>query len=76
MVEYKTLRVPEDAYEEARESKKETETWGEFLRRCSENPPETIEYVEADELEKRIVGQIDDLETNLTTQIERLQKYE
>jgi hypothetical protein len=73
VTEYKTLRVPADAYEVAKDSKQETETWGEFLRRCSENPPETIEYVDADELERRIAGKIDDLETDLTTQIERLQ---
>jgi len=47
MVEYKTLRVPADAYEEARESKDDSETWGEFLQRCSENPPETKEFVDA-----------------------------
>jgi len=47
MVDYKTLRVPEPDYEEARESKHDSETWGEFLQRCSENPPETKEYVDA-----------------------------
>jgi len=47
MVEYKTLRVPEPDYEQARESKHDSETWGEFLQRCSENPPETKEYVDA-----------------------------
>jgi len=52
MVEYKTLRVPEDAYEVAKASKQETETWGEFLRRCSENPPETVEYVKVNALEE------------------------
>ncbi|AFH21768.1 hypothetical protein OSG_eHP8_00250 [environmental Halophage eHP-8] len=45
--EYKTLRVPEPDYEQARESKHDSETWGEFLRRCSDNPPETKEYVDA-----------------------------
>jgi len=25
----------------------DSETWGEFLQRCSENPPETKEYVDA-----------------------------
>jgi hypothetical protein len=47
MVEYKTLRVPAPDYEKARESKVESETWGEFLQRCSENPPETKEFVDA-----------------------------
>ena len=74
MTEYKTLRVPADAYDVAKDSKQETETWGEFLRRCSENPPESIEIVPADELERTIIGRIDDAETALTTQIERLQE--
>jgi len=52
MVEYKTLRVPEPDYEEARESKHDSETWGEFLQRCSENPPETVEYVKVNALEE------------------------
>jgi len=47
MVDYKTLRVPAEDYEQARESKEKEETWGEFLRRCSENPPETKEFVDA-----------------------------
>jgi len=46
--EYKTLRVPESAYVEARASKREAETWGDFIQRCSENPPEQREYVEGD----------------------------
>jgi len=45
--EYKTLRVPAEDYKQARESKNDSETWGEFLQRCSENPPETKEYVDA-----------------------------
>jgi len=74
MVEYKTLRVPEDDYEAAKDAKQETETWGEFLQRCSENPPENIELVPAEELERTIIGRINDLDTDLHTQIERLQK--
>jgi len=72
--EYKTLRVPEPDYEKARESKEESETWGEFLQRCSENPPENVELVPVDELERTLLGRIDDAETNLETKIERLQR--
>ena len=60
MTEYKTLRVPEDAYEVAKDSKQETETWGEFLQRCSENPPETVEYVKVNELEELLQEQTDE----------------
>jgi len=72
--EYKTLRVPAEDYEQARESKHDSETWGEFLQRCSENPPENVELVPADELERTLLGRIDDVETNLETKIERLQR--
>ena len=47
MTEYKTMRVPKDAWETAQESKRENETWGEFLQRCSKNPPEIREFVES-----------------------------
>ena len=47
MTEYKTMRVPKDAWETAQESKRENETWGEFLQRCSKNPPAVKEFVEA-----------------------------
>jgi len=72
--EYKTLRVPEPDYEEARESKNDSETWGEFLQRCSENPPENVELVPVDELERTLLGRIDDAETNLEAKIDRLQR--
>lgn len=46
--DYKTFRVPVEAYNEAIETKGDDETWGEFIRRCSEHPPERREYVPAD----------------------------
>jgi len=45
--EYKTMRVPKDAWETANKSKQDGETWGEFLQRCSQNPPEIKKFVEA-----------------------------
>ncbi len=44
--EYKTMRVPKEAWEVANETKRDGETWGEFLQRCSNNPPEIREFVE------------------------------
>jgi len=60
VTEYKTLRVPEDAYEVAKASKQETETWGEFLRRCSDNPPKNVEYVKVNALEELLQEQTDE----------------
>ena len=46
MTEYKTMRVPQEAWEAAKASKKAEETWGEFIQRCSNNPPEVKRFVE------------------------------
>lgn len=71
--DYKTLRVPEAAYAQAKADKRDEETWGEFLQRCSKNPPEIRRFVEAGDVSTdKIINRIDDLETELTTQHERL----
>ena len=46
MTEYKTLRIPAEAYQEARDSKKDSETWGEFIQRCADTRPNITELVE------------------------------
>jgi hypothetical protein len=43
MTEYKTMRVPVDAWEDAKEAKEEKETWGEYLQRCSNSEPISVE---------------------------------
>ena len=51
MTEYTSIRVTVDAKEDAEESKRDGETWNEYLQRCTENPPEAREYVDADALD-------------------------
>lgn len=46
--DYTTIRVTQDAKDAAEESKREGETWNDYLQRCTDNPPEIVEYVEAD----------------------------
>ena len=48
MTEYTSIRVTKAAKEAAQESKADSETWNEFLQRCTDNPPEVREYVDAD----------------------------
>jgi len=106
MVDYTTMRVPTPDYENAKESKKDSETWGEFLQRCTEQPPEIVEYVDTAQLDELlkcveqiqsaqgntvkealeiaegpteidltpVLNRLDDLETELTNQHERLQQ--
>lgn len=38
MTEYKTMRVPVDAWNAAQEARKDNETWGDYLRRCADEP--------------------------------------
>ncbi|UBF23443.1 putative antitoxin VapB3 [Halorubrum tailed virus 28] len=48
MTEYTSIRVTVDAKENAEKSKRDGETWNDYLQRCTENPPEVREYVDAD----------------------------
>jgi len=40
VTDYTTIRVSKDAKEAAQESKHTTETWNEYIQRCTDNPPE------------------------------------
>jgi hypothetical protein len=48
--DYTTIRVTEAAKAQAEQSKREDETWNDYILRCSENPPEVKEYIEADSM--------------------------
>lgn len=61
MTDYKTMRVPAEAWEQAREDKHDEETWGEFLQRCSNNPPEVRKFVPADAVESGKGVDLDDM---------------
>jgi len=43
--DYTTLRVTEAAKEAAEQSKRDDETWNDYIRRCTENPPPVREFV-------------------------------
>ncbi len=45
--EYTSLRVSQAAKDAAQEAKQEGETWDDYIQRCSNNPPEIREFVEA-----------------------------
>ena len=51
MTEYTSIRVTQEAKEAAQESKADSETWNEYLQRCTDNPPELKEFVEADKID-------------------------
>ena len=54
MTEYTSIRVTKAAKEAAQESKADGETWNEYLQRCTDNPPELKEFVEAGDLSDRL----------------------
>ena len=52
--DYTAIRVTEAVKEQAQEAKQEGETWDDYVLRCTEHPPEVMEFVEStdtDELE-------------------------
>ena len=51
MTEYTSIRVTQEAKEAAQESKADSETWNEYLQRCTDNPPELKEFVDAESLD-------------------------
>lgn len=65
MADYKTMRVPEAAWEAARDAKQDGETWGEYLQRCADvdtastAAPEVVEAsVDTDEITESIKNEI------------------
>ena len=67
MTEYTSIRVTVDAKENAEASKRESETWNEYLQRCTDNPPEVREYVRLGDLRDRL----DRIESAASTAEER-----
>ena len=67
MTEYTSIRVTVDAKENAEASKRDGETWNEYLQRCTANPPEVREYVELGDLQDRL----DRIESAASTAEER-----
>lgn len=45
--DYTAIRVSKEPRAAAEESKKDGETWDEYIQRCAENPPEIREFVES-----------------------------
>jgi hypothetical protein len=70
--DYTSIRVTEAAKEAAEESKRDGETWNEYLQRCTENPPVVREFVDAD----GVGEQLDRLESSASTIEERTGRIE
>ena len=64
MTEHTSIRVTKAAKEAAETSKRESETWNEYLQRCTANPPEVREFVPVEDVVGREVpsAQIDYVE--------------
>jgi len=54
MTEYTSIRVTQAAKEAAEDSKRDGETWNEYLQRCTDNPPEVREFVAAAEVAQHL----------------------
>jgi hypothetical protein len=45
--DYTTIRVTQAAKDRAEQSKHDDETWSDYIERCTDNPPEIKQFVEA-----------------------------
>ena len=72
--------MPQGAADEARDAKRNSETWGDYLRRCADSDPEVREFVDVEEvLEDRpnrsaadVLNRLDDLETHLDGRLDEV----
>jgi hypothetical protein len=61
--DYATLRVPEKELNEARQAKRDDETWGEYLLRCAD--ADIPQKWTSDEIDARIERKLDDLRSEM-----------
>jgi hypothetical protein len=54
--DWTTIRVRRDAKDLAERAKRDDETWSEYVRRCSDNPPEVRRLVDVDEFDATVRG--------------------
>lgn len=72
MAEYKTMRVPESAWEAAQEDRQARGMkWGEWMEKAAQG--ELSDTTEA-ETGENIVGRIDDLQTHVDRRFDELQQ--
>ena len=64
MTEYTSIRVTQEAKDAAETSKRDGETWNDYLQRCTDNPPSVTEFVPVEDVVGREVpsAQIDYVE--------------
>jgi hypothetical protein len=54
MTDYTSIRVPVEAKDAASESKRDDETWAEFMQRLSDTQPDKIEVVPTEDIDARL----------------------
>jgi hypothetical protein len=79
--DWTSIRVTEAALADARESKRESESWNDYLQRCTENPPEVREFVPVDAVETNgggmaAVDRQEDIREGITALEDRLVSIE
>jgi predicted DNA-binding protein len=72
MTEYTSIRIPVEARETAKQSKRDDETWAAFIQRCAETDPDHVTVGLSDEIETRLQN----LEKHTLTTNNRLGKIE
>lgn len=71
MTDWTTIRIRQDAKDKAQTHKRDSETWSEYLLRCSDNPPEVNELVEKTDGVETMKDSIQTIEQR-TNSIERM----
>jgi hypothetical protein len=60
-----TIGVSKEAKRQAKDAKHDNETWDEYLQRCTDEPPEIVEFVEMSN-DVGIADAVEELRTQLS----------
>ena len=58
MTEYTSIRVTQEAKDAAETSKRDGETWNDYLQRCTDTPPSVNEFVPVEDVVGREVPSV------------------
>ena len=72
MTDYTTIRVSKAAKESAQESKRDGETWNDYLQRCTDTPPSVTEFVPIEDVVGREVPP-EQIDQDVSEQLDRIE---
>ena len=72
MTEYTSIRVTQEAKDAAETSKRDGETWNDYLQRCTDTPPSVTKFVPVEDVVGREVPSAQ-INEDVSEQLDRIE---